>query len=157
MKSYDYEACAYDGAIYCIACLPEGVTTEDADPIFAGSEWDAYPVCDHCGGVHDYVSLTTEGVRNELRRQSIEFFHQSASDFLTADDGSWNQDRLNEACSPDPEEPEGNRIEREREAAELAGYYWWTCFPGCLPEGDPMGPFKTEAEAIEDAAQTVLY
>jgi hypothetical protein len=31
------------------------------------------------------------------------------------------------------------------------GWYWWACFPGCLPDGDPSGPFATEAEAIEDA------
>jgi hypothetical protein len=33
------------------------------------------------------------------------------------------------------------------------GWYWWACFPGCLPNSDPIGPFKTEAEALEDARQ----
>lgn len=32
-----------------------------------------------------------------------------------------------------------------------AGWYWWTCFPGCLPDSDPMGPFETEADALADA------
>ena len=31
------------------------------------------------------------------------------------------------------------------------GWYWWACFPGCLPDGEPMGPFATEADAIADA------
>lgn len=31
------------------------------------------------------------------------------------------------------------------------GYYWWSCVPGCLPDGDPNGPFPTEAEAVADA------
>lgn len=31
-----------------------------------------------------------------------------------------------------------------------AGWYWWSCQPGCLPDGDPMGPFDTEDEAIAD-------
>lgn len=31
------------------------------------------------------------------------------------------------------------------------GWYWWPCFPGCLPDSDPVGPFATEAEAIADA------
>ena len=31
------------------------------------------------------------------------------------------------------------------------GYYWRSCFPGCLPDGDPMGPFDNEKEAIADA------
>lgn len=32
-----------------------------------------------------------------------------------------------------------------------AGFYWWACFPGCLPDGEPCGPFFTEEEAIENA------
>ena len=32
-----------------------------------------------------------------------------------------------------------------------AGFYWWACFPGCLPDGDPIGPFETEEEALNDA------
>lgn len=31
------------------------------------------------------------------------------------------------------------------------GFYWQACFPGCLPDGDPMGPFRSEAAAIKDA------
>ncbi len=31
------------------------------------------------------------------------------------------------------------------------GWYWWACFPGCLPDGEPSGPFDTEEEAIADA------
>lgn len=31
------------------------------------------------------------------------------------------------------------------------GWYWWACWPGCLPDSDPSGPFATEAEAIADA------
>ena len=32
-----------------------------------------------------------------------------------------------------------------------AGFYWWSCFPGCLPDGDPIGPFDTSADAYHDA------
>jgi hypothetical protein len=32
-----------------------------------------------------------------------------------------------------------------------AGYYWWVCLPGCMPDSDPHGPFETEQEALEDA------
>lgn len=31
------------------------------------------------------------------------------------------------------------------------GYYWWACFPGCMPDGDPSGPFRSEEAAVEDA------
>ena len=33
------------------------------------------------------------------------------------------------------------------------GYYYRFCFPGCLPDSDPIGPFDTEEEALADAQQ----
>jgi len=33
----------------------------------------------------------------------------------------------------------------------LAGWYWWFCFPGCMPDGAPEGPFESEKAAIADA------
>lgn len=36
-----------------------------------------------------------------------------------------------------------------------AGWYWWPCYPGCLPDGDPIGPFDTEAEALADAREGI--
>lgn len=33
------------------------------------------------------------------------------------------------------------------------GWYYWYCFPGCLPDSDPIGPFDTEQEAIESAQE----
>ena len=31
------------------------------------------------------------------------------------------------------------------------GWYWWSCFPGCLPDGEATGPFATSKEAYDDA------
>lgn len=31
------------------------------------------------------------------------------------------------------------------------GWYWQSCFPGCMPDGEPNGPFDTEEDALEDA------
>jgi hypothetical protein len=31
------------------------------------------------------------------------------------------------------------------------GWYWWACFPGCIPDGDPHGPFRYSTEALDDA------
>lgn len=39
----------------------------------------------------------------------------------------------------------------EAEGALAAGWYWQACFPGCLPDGEPVGPFETEGAAIADA------
>lgn len=34
------------------------------------------------------------------------------------------------------------------------GWYYWYCFPGCLPDGPAFGPFATEAEAIANAQES---
>jgi len=57
MQSFDYEAMVYDGEVYCVGCLPDGVSEEDAEPIFAGSEWDYAPSCCVCHAKHDYMSI----------------------------------------------------------------------------------------------------
>ena len=31
------------------------------------------------------------------------------------------------------------------------GWYFWFCFPGCLPDSDLIGPYASEREAIEAA------
>ena len=68
MKSYDFEAVIFESEIYCVSCLPDGLDSENEGvmPIFCDSEWDYYPVCNHCNKTHDYVSLTEEGKRIEI-------------------------------------------------------------------------------------------
>ena len=43
--------------------------------------------------------------------------------------------------------------DRDEAIHDLIGFYWWCCFPGCMPEGDPMGPFATQEDAIADARE----
>ena len=33
------------------------------------------------------------------------------------------------------------------------GWFYWSCQPGCLPEGDPIGPFANQSEAYLDACK----
>ena len=33
-----------------------------------------------------------------------------------------------------------------------AGWYWSACWPGCLPDGDPQGPFETYELAFSNAS-----
>lgn len=40
---------------------------------------------------------------------------------------------------------------KEDESYLDPGFYWLCCFPGCLPDSDPNGPFPTKAEALADA------
>ena len=41
----------------------------------------------------------------------------------------------------------------EGECTHLEGWYWWSCFPGCLPDSKPNGPFDTQQDAINDAQE----
>lgn len=91
MKSYEYNAVCYDGACYCIDCIPKGVQLSDCFPVFADSEWDSYPVCDVCFAEHDYVSLTEYGRKDEARRRKENFRH--ALIYFCADyhSGQWSR------------------------------------------------------------------
>lgn len=82
--------------------------------------------------------------------KGIEIFKLTASDFLTAGEGDWRAERLAENVTTDEESPE-HEAGKELEAENLAGFYWWTCSPGCLPDSEASGPFDTWDEANEDA------
>jgi len=44
-------------------------------------------------------------------------------------------------------------VDTDLKPSEITGYYWQSCFPGCLPDSDPVGPFTTESDAIADATE----
>lgn len=70
----------------------------------------------------------------------VEVFFMSAEDFRNADEDTWMYQLAVEYESLD------------LGPTDLAGWYYWYCFPGCLPDSDPYGPYNTEQEAV-DAAQ----
>ena len=37
------------------------------------------------------------------------------------------------------------------EPNDYEGYYWWWCFPGCIPDGDLNGPYSSIEDAHADA------
>lgn len=78
----------------------------------------------------------------------VEVFHVSADEFLQAEAGTWQAGALVNAA--DDGTPY-NQQRTETAAESLAGWYWWTCLSGCLPDGDPSGPFETETLALADA------
>lgn len=42
-------------------------------------------------------------------------------------------------------------LETEDGEPRDAGWYWWSCFPGCMPDGEANGPFASSNEALADA------
>ncbi len=91
---------------------------------------------------------------------SVEVFTLTADDFIKPyimdaaasgkgrpESGDWRTETMRGALGHDPKP----RLGEVKEAAEdLAGVYWWACFPGCLPDSDAFGPFDTEKAALED-------
>jgi hypothetical protein len=59
-------------------------------------------------------------------------------------------------CCSSGDPDSGPADDEDAHDAEHCGYYWQSCFPGCLPDGDPVGPFETEAEALADAQADAL-
>lgn len=35
------------------------------------------------------------------------------------------------------------------------GWFFWFCFPGCLPESTPFGPYASQADALAAAREMV--
>lgn len=83
-----------------------------------------------------YIYAPAERENDEHALPNVEVFYRTeaaiALDFL-ATDGDWWADGDGEMMGE--------------------GWYWWACFPGCMPDSDPCGPFDTEAEAIADAQE----
>ena len=36
-----------------------------------------------------------------------------------------------------------------QEEGITGGWFYWYCFPGCMPDSDAMGPYETRQEAID--------
>lgn len=56
--------------------------------------------------------------------------------FYAAEGEMWNEEQLS--------------IPEDKRDAEPspAGWYYWYCLPGCMPDSDPFGPYATEVEAV---------
>ena len=85
--------------------------------------------------------------------KNVEVFQLLAADFLNASEGEWQHERLAEKVEESgPHDTDEEREECRADAAEdLAGFYWWTCCPGRLPDSEAFGPFDSEDEARENA------
>jgi hypothetical protein len=44
-----------------------------------------------------------------------------------------------------------DRVLAQSFGASAAGWFWWSCQPGCLPVELPTGPFATSYRAYRDA------
>ena len=73
----------------------------------------------------------------------LEVFYMNVRDFVEASHDTWMAERTLEI--------EPSQFSNLTDCSELEGWYWWICYPGCLPDSNPIGPFDTENEALADA------
>jgi len=53
--------------------------------------------------------------------------------------------------------PEDYDLEPEDGEPYEPGWYYWYCFPGCLPDSTPCGPFKSYDVALADCQEQAAY
>lgn len=93
-------------------------------PIFVCSEWDRFPVCCMCNEKIIDVALTPEGAIYEAETSHCEIFKPDDKTLAL-----WSKEF----------------------GFDEPGWYWWSCFPGCLPDSEPCGPFDSKSAAAFDA------
>jgi len=114
MKAWEYEAVVYDGAIYCIECLPDGIDadSDQVTPIFASDEVAAPGVvCAACGSTHDYMTLIGPNVREIA--DDVENYLSWASGRLSAEEFAEDAARLFAAIfgrAPEPGEDPADTV-----------------------------------------------
>lgn len=84
--------------------------------------------------------------------RNTEVFYMGRGAFDSHDDDTWMGDRVREWLGWDgTERAESSTLEEATAREALAGWYWWTCCPGCMPDSEADGPYKSEAAAIRAA------
>jgi hypothetical protein len=95
-------------------------------------------------------------MESRIKRVNVEVFYVDAAEFdsaFTNRDGTWMQDRMDEVFRDSPALDKDDQDDVGSAADVLDGWYWWTCSPGCLPDSDAIGPFRSEDEALNDATK----
>jgi hypothetical protein len=87
----------------------------------------------------------------------LEVFQMTAEEVVTS--GQY-EDEIFELCKRHEFRFAGfNSRDRQRALDALieeqginGGWFYWYCFPGCLPDSEAIGPFATRQEALEHSA-----
>jgi hypothetical protein len=84
----------------------------------------------------------------------IEVFELTAAEAVEQDeDLMWQALKQFPLASMNSREREKAIAWAVEESGTTGGWFWWYCFPGCLPEGPAIGPFKTRKQALADARE----
>jgi hypothetical protein len=85
----------------------------------------------------------------------LEIFWLSAAEQVQQDeDLMWEASKQFPLASMNSEEREKAISWAMEKSGARGGWFWWTCFPGCLPDGPAIGPFKSSKSALRDARRS---
>ena len=117
-------------ALFGFLCLRPGDTDADYFENYTDAQREFAE-----GDAEELGLLAMERFDPDFVPSGYEVFCMDAEDFEDADPDTWMADYL--------ESQAGN-------ANDCAGWYWWACWSGCLPDGEAVGPFADAREAIAD-------
>ena len=75
-------------------------------------------------------SRADQAALDACERANVEVFHRDAAECREAN------------AHRDPETP-----------PYRVGWYYWTCLPGCLPDSDAFGPYRSAVQAAHAAVE----
>lgn len=84
----------------------------------------------------------------------VEIFELTAAEIAARDeDLMWEYSKRNEfkLCHMNSKVRDAMLDAIVEEECIAGGWFWWTCFPGCLPDSEAFGPFPSYDEAFADA------
>ena len=92
--------------------------------------------------------------RSEWTLPTLEVFRVEGTAFDPRDDASWMGEQIRDYINDSHYAMDSIKpTELSCLQDECAGWYSWTCVPGCLPDSEASGPFETEQEALEAARE----
>jgi len=96
--------------------------------------------------------MSAEFIRRCKLDNNITITKYDAGEFLDSEKGSIFHEMLEDRIGRRDAETDKEWQEYRKDAAiDMAGFYWQTAVPGCLPDSDPIGPFKTADDAEDNA------
>ncbi len=84
----------------------------------------------------------------------VEVFEPTAGEAVQQDeDLMWEASKRFPLCHMNSRDRDKAIAWAVEESRITGGWFWWACFPGCLPNSYAFGPFDTRQAALDDAQE----
>lgn len=98
------------------------------------------------GREREGVAMATLRQRQKAAKHHVEWWHARLREVTHEGCGVYTVPEDHSACCPSCGSEDTSSV-----LLDKAGWCWWTCLPGCLPDSDVSGPFDTETDCLNDA------